>query len=903
MNAPVPLALLAVCASLPAPADENNLVSNGSFERIREGAGAPEDWSASGARTVRQTLRPDTGRDGGRCGRLECTEFSGDGPDVHAMICQTGRVGVRGGRWYRLRFWARAENLKAGSVEAALVDTRGWSNAGLAEAFTPGTRWQPFEFRFRARADVPAASSRLQFWFTSTGTLWLDDVELIETEEEGQAWFPQIPAEGVKNLVPNASFECGTAGWGSFTWGLKGWGGNLYRLEGEADASTAVHGRHSLRLRLAPGTLPVFWFDYYEPVRQPVRRVLAANLGWFRVRPGETLTLSAFLRADAPGTTAQLAAVEAPARRLNRAVPVGTEWERHQFTFTPAQPHVFIAVGLDLEAAPREAATLWIDAVQLERGGQATAFEPRRPVEAFLETDVPGHTFTDPERGLSFMVRAYNETPQERTLRGKLVLTDFFDRPVHESEPELRIPPRSGARLPLDGLARGRRGFFRAAWTAEGETHSLRGALLDAPVTEAPDSLFGFNHAYPWDFLVRLAGQAGVPWWRDWSAKWHAVEPEPGRFDFQVPDAQIRRVRDLGGEVLILLPFPSAAWSTTAIPEEVAKAAGTDSHLRARLPMAWAPKDPADFGRYAAETVRHYHRPRPPTHFQILNEPLYTDYALPRRFGHTLEDYLRLLEAAARAMKAAHPDCRIVGGIGAGPEAALTRQFVEQGGMRFADVLDLHMYDPPRPASAYENSFRALEELLRAHGGPKPIWITEWGCYADDDPPCVPHTVGDATMNRCRWPSEQAAAEHIVKFAAVGLAHGVRRIFFHAGTCGTINGPDAGGVLFEYGGAPRKMLPAVSAFTRRVGVPEACVKAVARDGLRAYLFRAAGGRTVAVAWREDGRTVPLSPRGAVRAFDVMGNALEEKEATLGESPVYLEGPTAEAVAGTLERAP
>ena len=115
---------------------------------------------------------------------------------------------------------------------------------------------------------------------------------------------------------------------------------------------------------------------------------------------------------------------------------------------------------------------------------------------------------------------------------------------------------------------------------------------------------------------------------------------------------------------------------------------------------------------------------------------------------------------------------------------------------------------------------------MRAHGGPKPVWITEWGCYADDDPPCVPQTVGDATMNRCRWPSERAATEHIVKFTAVSFAHGVRKIFFHAGTCGTINGPDAGGVLFEYGGAPRKMYAGVAALTRLLGVPDECVKAV-----------------------------------------------------------------------------
>ena len=126
---------------------------------------------------------------------------------------------------------------------------------------------------------------------------------------------------------------------------------------------------------------------------------------------------------------------------------------------------------------------------------------------------------------------------------------------------------------------------------------------------------------------------------------------------------------------------------------------------------------------------------------------------------------------------------------------------------------------------------------MRAHGGPKPVWITEWGCYADDDPACLPEAVGDATMNRCRWPSERAATEHIVKFTAVSFAHGLRKIFFHAGTCGTINGPDAGGVLFEYGGAPRKMYPGVAALTRLLGVPEECVKILHLDGLAAYVFR------------------------------------------------------------------
>jgi len=422
---------------------------------------------------------------------------------------------------------------------------------------------------------------------------------------------------------------------------------------------------------------------------------------------------------------------------------------------------------------------------------------------------------------------------------------------------------------------------------------------LPADLTDSP---LGFNHAYPWDFLVRLARDAGVLWWRDWSAKWQTVEPEKGKFDFTAADTQIRRVLNLNSKVEVLLPFPSASWSTTARADEVDKAAGQNEYLRARLPCSYMPSDLNDFGAYAAAVARHYEqsRPRAVTHFQILNEPVYTDYALPRKFGYTLADYLRLAEVGSRALHNADPQCRVVGGISANLEAGLTRDFVAQGGLQWVDVFDLHMYDPARPAESFEDSFRSLEDLMRAHGGPKPVWITEWGCYADDDPPCLPQSVGDATMNRCRWPSERDATEHIVKFTAVSFAHGVRKIFFHAGTCGTINGPDAGGVLFEYGGAPRKMYAGVAALTRLLGVPDECVKALHGDGVSAYVFKSKH-RLVAIAWCEAGQARKLKPASGVQVYDIMGNPLPPKGAVLEETPLYLAGESAESILASVAK--
>ena len=83
-----------LCATAASLAAETNLVFNGSFDANPTNAGTPDGWSAAGNPAVKQRLILDPGRDGRHCAKLECTEFLGDGPDYHAMICQVGKVGV-----------------------------------------------------------------------------------------------------------------------------------------------------------------------------------------------------------------------------------------------------------------------------------------------------------------------------------------------------------------------------------------------------------------------------------------------------------------------------------------------------------------------------------------------------------------------------------------------------------------------------------------------------------------------------------------------------------------------------------------------------------------------------------------------------------------------------------------
>ena len=158
---------------------QTNLVKNPGFEEDRNVRGVPDDWQTSGdGRLVAQTLSLDQGRDGKRCARLSCTRFERGNAASHAMLCQMG-VPVRRGATYRVRFWARAEGIAGDVVSVALSDTSTWSNCGLEDFFIPTGEWAQHESLFRATRDCPKAS-RFQIWFTSTGTLWVDDVEFVE---------------------------------------------------------------------------------------------------------------------------------------------------------------------------------------------------------------------------------------------------------------------------------------------------------------------------------------------------------------------------------------------------------------------------------------------------------------------------------------------------------------------------------------------------------------------------------------------------------------------------------------------------------------------------------------------------------------------------------------------------
>ncbi|MBC7289407.1 MAG: carbohydrate binding domain-containing protein, partial [Armatimonadetes bacterium] len=255
-----------------------NMVPNGSFEVDADGDGIADQWtyapgtSSDSAPTTK--LFRDKGRHGDWCQAIQCTRFERG----HVMLAQTGTVGVEQGKTYEITFWARGEDI--GQVNVGLQETRTWQHLGLWRSFRPPRRWRWYRYVFTANRTAHE-TTRLQFWYTGTGTLYIDDVVLRPTEPPSGEYIICWPS-GSKNCLLNSSFELGTAGW--LTYGY-------WRLYGEVVEDKAAHGQRCLRIAVDPAKVPVSSFDYYEPTSRPIDVLAVASRHWIRLERGVEYTL------------------------------------------------------------------------------------------------------------------------------------------------------------------------------------------------------------------------------------------------------------------------------------------------------------------------------------------------------------------------------------------------------------------------------------------------------------------------------------------------------------------------------------------------------------------------------------------------------------------------------------
>jgi hypothetical protein len=856
-------------------------VKNGDFSQVADGK--PIGWETVGApESVMQELT--AANDGGNpCAKLVVTGFEGEGRRRLAGIAQSGQLHLEEGRLYELTFRVRAEGTDELDVRVSVSEPGQRRGGALRSAVTATGTWTEHKLPFAAARAIGEAG-QLQFTIGEPATLYLDDVRLTAVDPSQIVFTHVVPPGPGKNLLPNGSFELGKIGWSAVGRDIA-WG-NLDRLQGEIVQSGGADGGSFLRIPLGKGVGPTFYWDYYETVDRPLRRMLAANLGWIRVEPGQPYTISCDMRSSVAGAKAALGVhaqdpqgAGAPqGQDLRQQVALTTDWKRYSFTFRPQNRYVFVTVGPDLDEGM--AATVDLDGIQLEAGAEATAFVPCGAVEVGIEPSEPGGIFTKGAAG-TLKLRAYNAGTAAAPVRARFEVTDFFDAPAELPAVSLSVPPGQRAERDVP-LPAGWQGYYhlRAAFdggTAAGE-QGLRIAVVPEPT--ATDSMLGINHAFPDPLLIELSKKAGVTWYRDWSLKWHDLEPAPGDYRFGIGDVQIDRVLKEGVHLMALMPpYPSAPWNTTGKAE--------DAGDRAPRELAWAPKDPQQLGDFIEKAVTHY-RDRVKV-WEFLNEPLYTHYALPERGGnYTPADYVALLKIAYAAMHRADPNCTVIGGIGSSP-SRLTKELIDAGAMQCCDALVLHLYPGRMAPEGFIDQTDTLLQNMDNGGGRKPIWVTEFAYYGDDDAPSRPYVPGQGWAESRLLADERQCVDYTIRLFALMMARNTKKFFFHAGVGGDVNEPYYDCSYFKYGGAPAKLFPALAVYADLLGDNWrfAKEKRLGDDGFCEGFET--GKQSVLVLWQARGQAAVTVPAD-VTCLDIVGRPVTARPVTLSSTPVYLVGP-------------
>jgi len=864
--------IAALSVQPPARGADPGRVTNPGFEADADGDRSPDGWAFIAGEGGQAALSLGKGHGGQHAAKVECGLRQGRwGPGVG----QTGAVAVEKGKYYRVSFWAKGEDVV--SLTVGLHDTSDWRHCGLWDSVVLMENWLEYEIIFRARKTC-SKTTRLQFGIDTEGTLWLDDVTFAPSGPPRNE--AMLDVAGATNLVPNASFELGPAGWGTE---------NADQLFGEVDSTTAAQGKHSFRIDLAPDRYPVYYNDFTyrvhgTPTHGPVTSLPLANMGWLPLSKGEAYTLSLWLKSDTPGLTVRAGVQLWPGPHPSTAFAATTQWKRHAFTFKPAQDSGFVTIEAVLDDPTTGRASLWIDGVQLERAQAPSAFETMRPLEIAALAHKPGNIFHVGD-DVALDVVVHNSTDAAMRASWQQAVTDFFGQQVQQAIVSADVPAGSTAHRRVVEPPR-EPGFYRVHVQLQGEhkrDQQMRFAVIFPYARTYPgaDSQFGINHAFISDHFMRLAQDAGVSWVRSWYLKWDDVEREKGAFDFAEPDLQLNRLLRLGCRVQVCLATPASRWSSSA-PAGLAGNTGSEAELRRNW---WLPTSLDDYENYVFRVVEHF-RDRV-KHWEVFNEPS------DRKGGPDTNldlktNYIRFLRRARAGATRADPTCRI---MGAGHHYA-SHAMEKQGALDHMDIISEHGYPRLAPSRLWQSRWDGLTATFAAAGGPKPIWLTEYGVYADDDPD--PTTARSRFTIRLGKASEREAAKHVVQHYVIALASGVEKAFFHIGNWPWRVNREHGccfHMFFEYGGAPRKtyvahnvlawMLSPQAKFHRRVH---------AGPSLFAYEFRTDEKSTI-VAWRVKRATLSPQARSSlcasrVEVRNVAGRDVRSDLKQLDASPVY-----------------
>jgi len=797
-------------------------------------------------------------------------EFPKENQSAWVIFSQSRTVNTKKNRKLYISFWVKKENMESGVVDLGIMQRKPWATI-ISTSVRVTHEWRKVELVVTPRRDCD--NTRFQVSFTEPGTLYLSDIHVAETTKRPLEVNPirlrmarEREHAAEKNMVRNASFEAGVSGWGT-----EGFDHNVVKI----DKTRAYHGRCSARMDFDADSLPIGYSDYPKARRIVFTNVKCAGRGWMRFEKGAEYTLSVYLRSNKQEQKVDIGVFYMTRAKSVQGISVSNEWRRYSLTFTAQDMFGFPQISSSTVDFSEQ---LWIDAVQIERGDRATAFEARYPVEVAFHPKRPGGVYYLNEAIVFDVASWFRDDAARANVDWKVV--DYQENAIHQGAFVLtENTVTSSIQIPVKG--NGHYGFL-ATVKGDGCGFSVKTPFMIiypyAKTYGNRDARFGTNHPYYSDFLQQVAQDAGVYWVRDWTLKWDNVEPEKGKWDFSGPTVFFDRAKRLDLRVLAILPDPSSGWASSGPPEARGKRLGD-----AYEDLWYLPRSMDDYRRYTRECIE---RCQDVTGvWEVLNEP----FTSKTRQWNIEAEYPKLLAIVKEEAAKVNVDLKVMrcGLCYFGKHEAANARTA-----RLADLLSEHTYPRYNDTARFLARTRHISEFLTSHDVETGIWITEYGKYSNDSPDHK-HAGFDHYLSNG---DERTATAYNIKYLTILFSHGASKVFFHQRTwpigLNYKNNNLHFDMLFDYGPAPHKFFVAANAMcwilhpgTRAgVGVNET-------GPVFAYRFERPEDK-VLVVWTDKNAITLNQPmqtlaRGVV-AYDMMGKRLE-MVGEIHDEPIYLIG--------------
>jgi beta-galactosidase len=191
MGVAAPTLILKRFSTPVADSEGPSIVRNGNFALDANADNIPDEWDISPSAT--QARERTKGPDSNWALRISSPPADDDKkPSV--MLAQYG-IPMKEGQWYRVSFFAKAEDMDATDIPVTITNTAKWRSLFDYQRFTPGPEWKQFRFEVQSKETVEE-KTRMQIWYEGAGTLWLSGIrtEPIPNPTQGR-WLEGLYAD------------------------------------------------------------------------------------------------------------------------------------------------------------------------------------------------------------------------------------------------------------------------------------------------------------------------------------------------------------------------------------------------------------------------------------------------------------------------------------------------------------------------------------------------------------------------------------------------------------------------------------------------------------------------------------------------------------------------------------